>query len=166
MIATNMTHSRSDVVRNVLQGYAGRGVFRGFSAGPVQGGKATFRMTWHYHRTFELVLDPRRHTLRFPRLLPDVTANSSLYRELKQFVHGRHDAALPEHRRIDRSRAEAKPAIRQGVVSLTMKDSDDDYEYATRKLIHLVQEIFLTFLANGSHLEYLVEAFDLDPDHM
>ncbi len=166
MIATTMSHSQFDSVRDVLQGYAGRGVFRGFSAGTVRGGKAAFRMTWHYRRVFEMVVDLRQHTLRFPRLLPEVAADSPLYRELKAFVRDRHDDALPEHRRIDRKRAEAKPAIRQGVVSLAMKVNDGDYEYATRKLIHLVQEIFLTFLANGSHLEYLVETFDLDPDHM
>lgn len=156
----------TEIVRDVLQGYAGRGVFRGFSAGPVRGGKATFRMTWHYNRVFELVLDGRQQTLRFPQLLPDVPADSALYRELKEFIRGRHDAALPEHRRIDRQRAEAKPAVRQGVVSLAMKVHDGDYEYGTRKLIHLVHEIFLVFLANGNHLEYLVETFDLDPDHM
>ena len=36
--------------------------------------------------------------------------------------------------------------------------------YGTRKLIHLVHEIFLEFLAEGKYFEYQIEAFDLDPD--
>ena len=42
----------------------------------------------------------------------------------------------------------------------------DDFvtvELATRKLIHLVHEIYLVFLQEG-HSDYMVEVFDLDPD--
>ncbi len=35
---------------------------------------------------------------------------------------------------------------------------------AHRQLIHLVHEIFMTFLLDGRYYEYMVETFDLDPD--
>ena len=39
-----------------------------------------------------------------------------------------------------------------------------EYEYATRKLIHLVHEIFLGFLIDAGYYEYMVEHLGLDPD--
>ena len=49
---------------------------------------------------------------------------------------------------------------------LVLKIKDGDGEYAVRKLIHLVNEIYLTFLADGKYFDYLVETFNLDPDRM
>ena len=39
-------------------------------------------------------------------------------------------------------------------------------EYAVRKLVHLINEIYLTFLTDGKYFDYLVETFNLDPDRM
>lgn len=158
--------SQLDLVRDVLEGYAERGVFRGFSAGPVQGRKAVFRMIWHRNRAFDLLVDLEAGTLRFPNLLPNVPADAAMYRELKAFVKARHADDLPEHRRIDTSKAHVRPYNRQGSVSLVLTMKDGDCQYGARKLIHLVHEIFLTFLTEGSCLEYMVETFDLDPDRM
>jgi hypothetical protein len=159
-------HSQIDVVTRLLEGYAARGVFRGSSGGEMRGGKTTFRIVWHYNQTFELVVDLKRQTVSMPQLLTGVPAGSQMYRELKAFIKSRHDPALPDHRRIDTARSEASAANRKGAVGLTMRSVDADYEYAARKLVHLVQEIFTSFLGDGNYFEYLVETFDLDPDHM
>jgi hypothetical protein len=85
-----------------------------------------------------------------------------MYAKLKAFVRSRHDEDLPEHRRIDRSRARATCANRSGNVSVTLRFKGDS-EYAVRRFVDLVQEIYLSFLPD--YFEYQVEAFDLDPDY-
>jgi hypothetical protein len=101
--------------------------------------------------------------LRFPLVLPEVPP--PMYRQLKEFLDSRKSPNLPDHRRIDPKKATIRPSKRSGNVALTLTVKNGDYEYATRKLIHLVHEIFLVFL-HEAHYEYMVKVFDLDPDHL
>jgi hypothetical protein len=158
--------SPTDVVAETLERYAQRGVFRGFSRGPVGNGKAVFRILWHRDQTFDLLFDSQKKTMRFPVILPNVPARSSMSRELKEFIKARHSDEFPEHRRIDARKAQARTSHRGGNVSLTLKVMDGDCEYGARKLIHLAHEIFMTFLLDGKYFDYVVETFDLDPDKM
>ena len=158
--------TRIQLVAETLENYAQRGVFRGFSRGPVRNGKASFKMLWHRDQTFELIFDAPKNTLRFPLVLPNVPAGSAMYQELKQFIAAQHADELPEHRRIDRQHAHILPSNRGGKVALTAHLVNGDCGYGTRKLIHLVHEIFLDFLFDGKYFDYLVETFELDPDHM
>jgi hypothetical protein len=149
-------------VANVLEGYANRGVFRGFSRGPVRNGKAIFKMLWHRDRYLELILDLRQHTLRFPSLLPDV--DSSMRRELREFLILRHSESLPEHRRINARKASIRCSSRGGGIAVSLTVKNGDYGYGTRKLIHIVNEVFMVFLSDGRYHEYVVKTFDLEPD--
>jgi hypothetical protein len=151
-------------VNTILEGYAKRGVFRGFSRGPGSNRKASFRLLWHRDRLFELILDVNTHTLRFPLVLPQVDPKSTMYRKFKEFVKSRQSEEMPQHRRIDKREARVQPFNRGGSVSLTLTVQNGDYEYGARKLIHLVHEIFLVFLVDGPYYEYMVENFGLDPD--
>ncbi len=163
----NQTGARLARVAETLEGYARRGVFRGFSQEPDgDGGKAIFKLLWHRNRVFELVFEAEKNTLRFPLVLPNLAANSAMYRELKAFIKARQAVERPEHRRIDPRKAQVQAGNRGGQASLTLRIKDGDDEYATRKLIHLVQEIYLTFLLDGRYYDYMVENFDLDPDHV
>jgi hypothetical protein len=150
------------LVTNILQGYANKGIFRGFSRGPTGGSRASFHMIWHYDRRLELLLDISKRTLQFPELLPGV--DDALYRDFEDFVASRHAEDLPPHRRIDPSKGRLTCRRKGGLVSVTMTVKDSDFEYAARKLIHAVHEIFLAFLADGPYFEYLVEHLGLDPD--
>lgn len=70
-----------EVVTATLEGKARRGVLRGFS--PVENsrqGQSVFRLLWHRDRVFEFVFDPRRNTMRFPLVLPNIP--TEMYREL------------------------------------------------------------------------------------
>lgn len=157
------TRARIDAVASILEVYAQRGVFRGFSpAEDARQGQAVFRLLWHRDRVFEFVFDPRRNAMRFPLALPNVPAE--MYRELKEFIKARHAAELPDHRRIDSRKAQVTASNRGGNVALSLRVLDGDDEYGARKLIHLVHEIFLTFLLDGRYYEYMVENFDIDPD--
>src|SRR6266496_542366 len=104
--------SRVEVVAETLEHYARRGVFRGFSRGPVKNGRATFRMVWHQDRVFDFIFDANRGTMRFPLVLPDVPARSRMYLDLKAFIESRKSAALPDHRRIDSRKAQVGSYVR------------------------------------------------------
>jgi hypothetical protein len=153
------------LVAGILENYANRGTFKGFSRGPVRAGRATFKILWHRDRFFDLILDTHKKTLRFPLVLPEVPAGSSMYREFKEFVESRSAPTLPDHRRIHPKKATVRPSNRSGTVALTLTVKNSDYDYATRKLIHLVHEIYLVFLQEG-HYDYMIKAFNLDPDHL
>jgi len=157
--------SAVEVVAETLEHYARRGVFRGFSRGAVKNGRAAFRMVWHRDRVFDFIFDVSRGTMRFPLVLPDVPADSKMYADLKAFIRDRQSEELPEHRRIDAGKARVSSYLRSGNVSLTLTVRNGDYKYGAQKLINLVHEIFLVFLADG-YFDYMVEAFDLDPDKM
>jgi hypothetical protein len=159
---TKRTRLSVEIVAETLEGYAQRGVFRGFSRESQRGEKAMFRMLWHRDRIFELMFDAQKNSLRFPLLLPNVSAE--MFQRLKEFIQQRASEDLPEHRRIDRRKVELRAQNRKGNVSLSLMVKDRDVEYGARKLIHLVHEIFLTFLMDGRNYDYMVENFDLDPD--
>lgn len=158
--------SHIEAVAETLENYARRGVFRGFSRGPVGKDKAAFRMVWHRDRVFDFIFDFHRNTMRFPLVLPNLPAGSKMYSELRGFIKSRHSDKVPEHRRIDSRKAQVRSYNRGGNVSLTLTVVDGECEYCARKLINLVHEIFMAFLIDGSYYEYMVETFDLDPDRM
>ncbi|MBI3678805.1 MAG: hypothetical protein HY235_00115 [Acidobacteria bacterium] len=157
---------RIEQVAGILEGYASRGVFRGFSRGAARQGKAVFKMTWHKDRSFELIVDAKRNTLRIPVVLPEVPSNSAMYRELEQFLESRESPTLPEHRRIHTAKARIRAANRGGNVSVTLTVQDGDFEYGARKLINTIHEIFMDFLSDGRYYEYQLEKFNLDPDQV
>jgi hypothetical protein len=156
--------SSVELVAGILENYARRGVFRGFSRGPVLNGKATFNILWHRDRSFEFILDSERKTMRFPVVLPEVPKDSDMFREFKEFVASRQSEELPEHRRIDKAKARAQVSTRAGNAGVILTLRASDYEYGARKLVNLVHEVFMVFLYDGRYYEYMVEKFDLDPD--
>lgn len=143
-------------VRESLQSYADRGVFRGFSE--VESG-ARFTFTWLTRRSMDFRLDRERGVLHFKDLLPNIPARSALYGELKAFVEERHGRELPEHRRIDRRRAEAACSNRRGRVSISLQVKRGAYAYGVNRIVNLVHEIFLHL--HDAYPEYLAENFDL-----
>ena len=151
------TQAPLSAVRALMEDYARRGVFRGFHALPARNGVAAFRMIWHRDRVFDLIVDTKRKTLRIPVVLPAVPSRSPLYKDFKAFVESHHAASLPDHRRIEGTKARVRCANRRSSVCLTMTVRDDDYPYALQRLIHLVHETFLLFLTSGPYRDYMVE---------
>jgi len=140
-----------------MEDYAKRGVFRGFNRQRVRRGVAAFQMIWHGDRIFDLIVDTKKKTIVIPVVLPAVPADSPLYKDFKAFVESHHAATLPDHRRIEKSKVRVRCACRRRNVSLTMAVRDEDYEYALQRLIHLIHETFLIFLASGPYRDYMVE---------
>lgn len=152
-------------VGEILEGYARKGIFRRFSPVPCTGGRVAFRFIWHRDQIFECIVDPKRKTIRIPIVLPDVPARSQMDSAFKNYVKERHGTARPEHRRIDSAKTEVKAYNRSDQASVTANVKNGDYDYATRKLINLINEIYLDFLRDGLYYEYMIETFNLDPDH-
>ena len=150
-----MAKSSLNQVRENLQAYADRGVFRGFSE--IKNGHFSF--VWLIRHQMELRVDTTKHVLRFKQLLPGVPADSTMYAELKSFIRQRHDRELPDHRRVDRRRAEASCSNRGGVVSISLKVKNNQYAYGVNKIVNLVHELFLHL--RDAHPEYLMENFDV-----
>ncbi len=156
--------SPAATVVEVLRGYAERGLFAGVSPGETRRGRRHFRVRWHHQRNYAFVLDPAAGTLSFPQLLPGIPAGSAMARELREFVGRFNDGAMPEHRRIDPAMGRLSFRIHKGSAALTMAVRDDHYEYCTRRLIHVVHEVFMVFLWDGPYYDYRVEHLGLNPD--
>lgn len=135
-------------------------MFRGFSAGALRNGKVTCKAVWFRNRTYTFAVDTRKGTIACPALLPNVDA--ALYAKLKAFLKSRQSEEMPAHRRIDPARAKITSSNRGGNVAIALRGIDSDLEYAVRKFVHLINEVFQVFL--HEHFDYQVEAFDLDPD--
>jgi len=144
-----------NVVRENLQVYADRGIFRGFSE--VRNGHFSF--AWMIRHQMELSVDTTKNVLRFKQLLPGIPANSPMYAELKRFIHQLHDSNLPDHRRVDRRRAEVSCSNRKGFVSISLKVKNNQYAYGVNRIVNLVHELFLHL--RDMHPDYLAENFDV-----
>jgi len=157
----------SDVARvgDILEEYAARGVFRGFSRREIGKQRGQFRVQWHRRQLFDFTYDGAKKSLRIACVLPQVPAKSSMYKEFKAWLKTRQDDSLPDHRRCDSKKATLKSYNRGGNIALTLQMLDDDVEYGVRKLVGLVNEIYLEFLSSGLYFDWLIETFDLDPDN-
>ncbi len=160
-----MTPKSLTIVRETLQSYADRGMFRGFSEVGTQRGTTEFKILCVpiTEEPFALYFTPRTRTLAFKRLLREMPARSALYAGLKVFVRDRSSPELIEHRRIDSGRVEVKCTNRAGNVSLTLTVKKNAYEYAVRKGMNLVCEIFMELLFEPEFVEYAAAHFNI-PD--
>ncbi len=143
------------IIRDSLQAYADRGIFRGFSE--VKPGH--FKFVWVIHHQMELIADIPKCELRFKQLLPGVPAGSELSDELKKFIQQKHDTDVLEHRRIDRNKAVVTTSMRGGFVSLSLKVKEQEFAYGVNKIVNLVHELFVYL--REVHPDYLVENFDV-----
>lgn len=154
----------ADVVISILEGYASRGVFAGFRLSKRQARKVDFTILWHFRRVFSIHFDEAKASLTLTGLLPRVSAAPHLRREFGAYL--RH-CASPErqaHRRTDPEKALVTCYVRNDSLSLRVEVRDGDYEYATRRLVHLVNEVFLDFLRDARYVEYMVEHLGMNPE--
>jgi hypothetical protein len=146
------------VVTNELKTYARRGVFRSFSQTRADGKQADFRFYWLWNLPFHLSFDGKRKTLSFNKLLPGVPAGSELNVGVKAFIKSRSANDQAEHRRLDPKRVSVRYSNLRGNVSITFLVVANEYEYAVKKALNLINEIFVGFL-NVHFPEYTAEHF-------
>jgi len=151
------------VVRGVLQSYARRGVFRSFSEKRSRGRRVTFRFRWLWNEVFSMTLDGASGAILFEGLLPEIDAGSELETGVRAFVRECCSRERLEHRRVDPRRVAVSVSHRRRRLNLRLRTRDNDFEYGARKAIHLVNEIFLSYL-NVHHPGYLAAQFRLPED--
>ena len=149
---------------DALREYAERGVFRGFAERPGRNGGQDFEFRWLAGTLFRVRLDPATRRLTFRDLLPNVPRHSPMDRAFRAWVSERASDALPEHRRIDPRRVSLACTNRAGNLSVALAlrrrggALTDDWSYAARKGVSLVNEIFHGFL-RGPYYDYMVRNF-------
>jgi len=153
------------LVGDTLEEYAQRGVFQGFSRQQEGRQRAEYRVLWHRDQLFQWQWDGAKRHLRIACVLPQVPAKSPMYRQFKAWLKDRQSPTLPAHRQCDPRKVTLKTYNRGGEVALTMQLLDADTAYGVRKLVALVNEIYLDFLSSGLYFDWLVETFELDPDN-
>jgi len=155
---------RTGIVTETLETYAQRGVFRAFSCISRSKTEVRYRMQWHKDRFFDLTFDPARRALRFEAVLPKAPAH--LYKDFKHFVAERQSDQLPAHRRIDPQKVRISCSRKKGNISLLFRPKEGEVEYAVRKLIDLVHQVYQVFLRDGLYYEYMIETFEVDRDQL
>ena len=145
-----------------MENYAKRGVFRGFHRQRARGGVAVFKLVWFRDRIFDLIVDTPKKMIRIPVVLPRVPDN--IYGDFKIFIQSHHAVGLPDHRRIEKAKARLGCAKNRGNASVTVVVKDGDYDYALRRLIHVIHETYVIFLLDGRYRDYLVEQLGADPE--
>jgi len=148
------------VISRQLESYAKRGVFRSFSCtgvsttrAGVEGG-AEFRFAWLWNLPFNLTYDRKRKAISFPQLFPNLSG--AIEAELKAFLRKLSSRARPEHRRLDPRRVKVRYTNCGNAGSLAFMVAGNHYEYAVKKALNSVHEIFVGFL-NLRHGEYMRE---------
>lgn len=150
------------VVDGLLRTRADRGVFRAFASARVRG-RLDCSIVWLKERPIRIVFDPKRGTLVFRDLLPNVPFRSALYKDFKKFLKGRASDDLPPHRRVAADRIKIRSTNRKSSVSVILESLDQDWDYAVAKGLKLVNEVFLGFL-RGPYYEYMVNNFQEQED--
>lgn len=156
--------SARETVARVLADYHRRGTFGGLGEAPAKPGCAGWSVRWFRDIAFGIVLEERRGLLRLDNLLEDLPARDELAAALRAWLAERASPALPPHRRCDPARVRASLRQSGGTLALRIDCLDGDWEHATRRLVHLVNEIYLDVLSRPAHFDRLVEHFGLDPD--
>ncbi len=151
-------------IETILRGYVERGVFRSLGPGIPRGTQTVFAIVWHHGRTFRLIVDRAARTVSFPAVMPAIPARSSMLGELRRFTRQFTSGGLPPHRRVEPAKGRLRLASRRAGVSLSMTVLRGEWEYCTRRLVHIAHEIYIVFLPDGPYQDYRVEKLGVDPD--
>lgn len=155
-----MSPRHVDIVRKKLLSFADRGVFRNFREVGSKGPKTVFVFNWLERRPLIFIYDDAKKTVQFKNCLPN--ADDDVSAHVRNFVRSRTDKALPAHRRIDPSRAEARLVRRAGDASLVVQINRNQVAYGVSRLLNLLNEVFVQL--HSEFFEYMVREFDVSQD--
>jgi hypothetical protein len=126
-----------------------RGVVRSFQEGKLRVGRMNIDVSWQDGRTSRLRIDIEAATLTFAALLTGVSAGSPLYKEMKTLLRAAQSYDRAHERggdlqrfRIDPTKAMVRMTEQAGKLSLGVIVTSGEYEYCTRRLVHLAREAF------------------------
>ena len=146
-----MRKNSATVVREGLQAYVDRKIFRNFVEEQGKDGKIKFRFLYLGDHVLNLEFGEQDQTLVIRNMLPRVSTD--MYSDLQVFLERLSDPDLPAYRRIDRSSADVNFVKKGGNVSLVFRIKSNRYKYGVDKLIELaswvrthLQESYQTYL--------------------
>lgn len=157
--------SDSASVGALIEDYVGRGVFRAAAQPSSRKGREQYRIVWFRDQRMDLHVDTRRARASLSGVLPSIHPRSKLDRALRAWLRSREAPELPAHRRLDPDQFQAGLRNTAGNIQLTIVSLAHEPTQAVRKLLNLVNELYLDFLAAPARYDWIVEAFDLDPDN-
>ena len=146
------------VVRQRLQEYADRGVFRGFTEESLWRGRHRFKFLWLANSAFRLHYSPKSGEFVLRDLLPNVPVHSDVGKDLRGFLKGLTSLDVPEHRRIDRRRIDIRSYVRRGDFSIVVTAKKNEHGYAVQRSVNLIHEVFVRL--HTYFPEYMWENFD------
>ena len=149
----------------LISGYVTRGVFRAAGSPTKINNTYVYDINWFQDQNMILRIDSRRSTVQLNDFIPTITPRSSLDRRLRMWLQDRASPAVPAHRRLDASQFQLKLTCRAGHMQLSMVQHENDMLLATRKMIQIVNELYLDFLLEPAQYDWIIETFELDPDN-
>jgi hypothetical protein len=148
----------------LLGEFVARGAFGSAAPSSRRRGVEVYRIVWFRGQQMELSVNARQARVSLRHVLPPVTPRSASDRRLRAWLRSREAAELPAHRRLDPRDLRASLRNAGGDMQLTLVSRTGDTVLAVRRLLHLVNELYLGFLATPECYDWIVEAFELDPD--
>jgi len=149
----------------LIEDYVARGVFRAAARPSSGSGREQYRIVWFRDQCMSLDVDTRRARASLSGVLPPVEPNSKIDRTLRAWLRSRQAPERPAHRRLDPDQFQTGLRNTAGHLKLSVVSKANDPILAARKLLHLANELYLDFLAAPERYDWIVEAFDLDPDN-
>lgn len=146
-------------LHDVINAMAARGVFR---ATTLPGD--TWRITWFGGHVMDLEVVGNK--VQVEPVLPELSARSQLYRDLRSWIRAQQSEELPEHRRLDARLVSVDVRNRKGDVRLTLQSLQEGSVHTLLdQTLQLINALYLDFLNGPGRLDWVIAAFNLDPDN-
>lgn len=110
-------------------------------------------------------LHAQAHEVRIDDVLPSLPAQSQIYRELRVWLKAQQSTDLPPHRRLDPAQISLAVRNSGGQIRLTLGSETLPLPTVAQRAVQLVHALYLDFLNGPGRLEWVTEAFGLDPDN-
>lgn len=146
----------------VVDDMVARGVFRAAALTNTVD-QHHWRITWFGGH--QMRLSVTEHEVKFDEILPPLAAQSQMYRDLRSWLKTQQSAELPAHRRIDPAQLKLALKNSSGDIRLSLASRSVAAPQLTKRAIQLVHALYLDFLNGPGRLEWVTEAFGLDPDN-
>jgi hypothetical protein len=147
----------------VIDDMVARGVFRASPIKADTGSIAAWRITWFSGHEMRLYASNKE--VRVDDVLPPLAAQSQMYRDLRAWLKTQQSADLPAHRRIDPAQVKLTIKNSGGQIRICLAGEHDTASAIARRTIQLIHAVYLDFLNGPGRLEWVTEAFGLDPDN-
>src|SRR5690348_2756142 len=111
-----------DLVDAILSGYAQKGVLKGYARLSHTAAQARYRIRWFHDQAIDVTFDRKRQAIALVDVLPSVDVEPSLTKNLRAFL--KRFADMPEHRRVDETKAELTLRRKGNALTLSIRSLD------------------------------------------